>query len=68
MTTYEMRHLHEDGLMDGMDGMDKREVIGYLRSLLAHLVHNDDVTRLTIDTAFGTIEIMPQGGLSLLVE
>lgn len=64
---FQTRTLRLDGSVDDAD-MSMQEVINYLRALMPHLMYNGELTRLTIDTAFGTIEIIPQGGLSLLTE
>jgi hypothetical protein len=64
---FEVRHLHEDGSLGGSDWTEA-QVVEYLRKVVPTFFYNGRVTRLTIDTAFGTIEIIPQGGLSLLTE
>ena len=67
MTTYEMRYLDKDGALDTCQP-SLEDVIEYLTGAVPSFLHNGQVIRLTIDAAFGTIEIIPQGGLSLLVE
>jgi len=63
---YEMRYLDNDGHLY-IDDLTLDNVAERLREVKAFF-GREQVIRLTIDTAFGTIEIMPQGGLSLLVE
>lgn len=64
---YELRWLRTDGSLEVTD-YTPEQMAEYVEHALSTYVHNGLVTRLTIDTAFGTIEIIPQGGLSLLVE
>lgn len=64
---YVLRWLRTDGSLEVTDWTPE-QMIEYVEQTVANYVHNGVVTRLTIDTAFGTIEIIPQGGLSLLVE
>lgn len=64
---FQTRTLRLDGSVDDAD-MSMQEVINYLRALMPHLMYNGELTRLTIDAEFATIEIIPQGGLSLLTE
>jgi len=66
MTTYEMRYLDTDGhlYIDELTIDNLAERLDEVKAFFGR----EQVTRLTIDTAFGTIEIIPQGGLSLLTE
>ena len=66
MTTYEMRHLDTDGhlYIDELTIDNLAERLDEIKGFFGR----EQVTRLTIDAAFGTIEIIPQGGLSLLTE
>jgi len=65
---FEVRTLLNDGSLLG-DDMDKSEITDLVALVGRWLTGGDGVvTRLTINGNFGSIEIIPQGGLSLLTE
>lgn len=64
---FELRWLRTDGSLEISDWKPE-QMTEYVERVVTNYVRNGVVTRLTIDTAFGTIEIIPQDGLSLLTE
>lgn len=64
--TYEMRYLDTDGhlYIDELTVDNLAERLDEIKAFFGR----EQVNRLTIDGNFGSIEIIPQGGLSLLTE